>query len=58
MFVGINVLAAFVVRDPETMGLRPDGSDVNEKTQPQAADDTVGRFGRPSAPLCFGAWRV
>jgi MFS family permease len=56
MFVGINVLAAFVVRDPETMGLLPDGGDVDEQTQPQAADDTSWTLRRAVRTAAF--WRL
>jgi MFS family permease len=49
VLVLINTLAAFVVRDPETLGLQPDGNDsrkpLTDIAPPETADASAWTFG-------------
>jgi MFS family permease len=56
LLVGINVLAAFVVRDPETLGLRPDGNDIDGTTSTQAEDDIGWTLWEAARTVAF--WRL
>jgi OFA family oxalate/formate antiporter-like MFS transporter len=56
LLVGINVLPAFVVRDPKTLGLRPDGSDIDGTTSTRAEDDTDWTLGEAVGTASF--WRL